>query len=675
MRAHIYELNDDAYVHAAEGEDPHICKIVEMFEGIDGKLYYAAQWFYRVPDTVIGTQEEVKLSKKRVFFSNVIDANELITLVKKLNILMITLNENTEETIVAMTNFDYYCDMTYHLHYSTFEALKPNKLLLYQMIKKVLKLHELKEQKRHCWTCIVAVVPCVRACAWVHTAQQAGLKLVTKWAVDLNKYACESLKYNHKETRVRNESAEDFLSLLKEWEKLCIHFSLRECQNPEKYVNLYGMTSDEDDEDRGEECDNKDVFTVKKIIGISFGNPETKKARKTKKSKTKIEKPGLYLKVRWLGYTKDDDTWEPIEGLSNCRERIKAFVKKGYKSSILPLPVGVDVVCGGPPCQGISGFNRFRNSENPLEDEKNKQLLVYMDIVKFLKPKYTLMENVVDILKFAECSLARYAVGRLVQMNYQSRMGLMAAGAYGLAQFRMRFFLWGALYRGKMLPQFPLPTHDLVMRGYIPKDFENNVVAYNEGHTVKLGEKLFLADVISDLPAVTNDETREAMPYDKDPITEFQKFIRLGREELPGSGSVTKSKSKKPILYDHHPLNLNTGDSKRVSYVPKKKKGNFRDFPGLIGSNKIVEFDPDLPKIYLDEFNTPLGFPDYYKLFGPTREKYTQVGNAVAVPVARALGYALGLAFQGFTDGSNPLLALPEGFPNLRNNLPKESSQ
>lgn len=102
------------------------------------------------------------------------------------------------------------------------------------------------------------------------------------------------------------------------------------------------------------------------------------------------------------------------------------------------------MVCGGPPCQGISGFNRFRDRENPLRDDKNKQLIVFMDLVQFLKPKFVLMENVVDLVKFANGFLGRYAMGRLVDMNYQARMGMMAAGAYGLPQFRMRVFLWGA---------------------------------------------------------------------------------------------------------------------------------------------------------------------------------------------------------------------------------------
>lgn len=114
--------------------------------------------------------------------------------------------------------------------------------------------------------------------------------------------------------------------------------------------------------------------------------------------------------------------------------------------NVLPIPKGtVDVICGGPPCQGISGFNRFRSREDPLKDEKNKQLVVFMDIVEYLKPKYVLMENVVDILKFADGFLGKYALSRLVAINYQARLGLMVAGCYGLPQFRMRVFIWGAL--------------------------------------------------------------------------------------------------------------------------------------------------------------------------------------------------------------------------------------
>lgn len=105
----------------------------------------------------------------------------------------------------------------------------------------------------------------------------------------------------------------------------------------------------------------------------------------------------------------------------------------------------VDVICGGPPCQGISGYNRFRNVDAPLTDERNHQIVVFMDIVKFLKPKYVLMENVTDILKFDKGSLGRYALSRMVDMKYQARLGIMPAGCYGLPQFRLRVFLWGAL--------------------------------------------------------------------------------------------------------------------------------------------------------------------------------------------------------------------------------------
>ena len=47
-------------------------------------------------------------------------------------------------------------------------------------------------------------------------------------------------------------------------------------------------------------------------------------------------------------------------------------------------------------------------------------------------------------------------------------------------------------------------------------------------------------------------------------------------------------------------------------------------------------------------------------------------GNAVAVPVAKALGYALGTAFQGLAVGKDPLLTLPEGFAFMKPTLPSE---
>ena len=85
----------------------------------------------------------------------------------------------------------------------------------------------------------------------------------------------------------------------------------------------------------------------------------------------------------------------------------------------------VDVICGGPLSPGISGLDRFRKKENPLDDENTKQLIVYINLVQHLKPRYVLMENLVDLVKFANGFLRHDALGRFIGMNYQVRMGIM----------------------------------------------------------------------------------------------------------------------------------------------------------------------------------------------------------------------------------------------------------
>ncbi|WJX25975.1 DNA (cytosine-5-)-methyltransferase [Trifolium repens] len=733
----IYKLFDDAHVQGEKGGDHFICKIIEMFEAIDGGLYFTAQWYYRAKDTAIKDLGYL-IESKRVFFSEVQDDNPLDCLVEKLNIARLQLNVDFDAMKEVIPPCDYYCDTLYLLPYCTFVKLLPsetreNSSESSSTISSETEVNGRSEvNSKSANTDIIEekkepelkLLDLYSGCGAMSTGLcqggiLSGSNIVTRWAVDLNEHACESLKLNHPETEVRNESAEIFLSLLKEWEKLCCYFSLIDSNVPhDQYSNLFSAEEEEEDVD-GTDCEesNEDeIFEVSEVHDIRYADAN------------KENKPGLYFKVSWKGYKSDADSWEPIDGLSNCKERIKEFVIRGFKSNILPLPGHVDVVCGGPPCQGISGFNRFRNKKNPLEDEKNRQLVVFMDIVQYLRPRFTLMENVVDLVKFSNGFLGRYALGRLVQMNYQSRLGIMAAGAYGLPQFRLRVFIWGAAPSEK-LPQFPLPTHDVIVRGFIPVEFEGCTVAYNEGHTVQLQNKLILKDAISDLPSIENSETRDEIEYGDPPQTEFQRFIRLSKNEM--LGILNEMKSSKSLLHDHRSLKLNTDDYQRVCRIPKRKGACFRDLPCVRVRDNIVELNPDVKREYLDSGKplvpnyaisfvggtSPLpfarlwwdetvptvvtraephnqkilhpeqdrvlsirenarlqGFPDFYKLCGPVKQRYMQVGNAVAIPVARALGYSLGLAFQGASvDG--PLYALPDKFPMIGRQISSVSSE
>ncbi|XP_037497648.1 putative DNA (cytosine-5)-methyltransferase CMT1 isoform X2 [Jatropha curcas] len=648
----LYNLGEDAYVKADDGSPNYIARIVELFEAVNGEPYFTAQWFYRTEDTVIKDHVQPAESR-RVFLSEIKDDNPLNCIVSKIKIALVSPNMDLAAKERELPPCDLYYDMKYTLPFLTFQTVKTDDARrdsgssstissesdsnnsvndVNAASEKTSKVHGSEKSEMH-------LLDLYSGCGAMSTglfmgASLSGVKLMTKWAVDINPNACKSLKMNHPETEVRNEAAEDFLSLLKEWEKLCRKFSSFGSEGPaEQSSNSVSNEEDEEDEeDRDNDGDDDSEvpsgeFEVHKLLAVCFGDPN------------KVRKRGLYFKVRWKGYGPSEDTWEPIEGLSKCKDKLKEFVTKGYQSNILPLPGDADFICGGPPCQGISGFNRFRNSNAPLDDPKNHQLVVYMDIVEYLKPKYVLMENVVDILRFAGGFLGRYALGRLINMNYQARLGIMAAGSYGLPQFRMRVFLWGS-HPLESLPQYPLPTHEVVAKGGIPNEFEEIAVAYDKNHPCKLEKALYLADAISDLPQVTNDESQDERKYGTTARTEFQRYIRLKRNDLVGYTTAAAQNVSCPRkLYDHRPLNLNIDDYQRVCRIPKKKGANFRDLPGvLVGSDNKVEWDPSIERVMLPS-GKPL-VPDYAMSFvrGTSQKPFGRLwwDEVVATVVTRA---------------------------------------
>ncbi|KAL6501795.1 hypothetical protein OROGR_026928 [Orobanche gracilis] len=704
--------------------------------------------------------------KRRLFYSTLMNDNILDCIISKVNIIKVLPTLCLKPKLIQSAAF--YYDMEYCVDYSTFRNLVTDIQETYTTSQSFLSNSKHPHDKPITMTTLaalphvesaepeLALLDLYSGCGGMSTglclgAKLSSLNLVTKWAVDSSSSACDSLRLNHPETHVRNESADNFLELLKQWEKLCklyvsdLDRTLR-CEVEAPPETEGNMNQSDKDGSSGE-------YEVLCLVDICYGDHSKsgKCGLHFKKlegwGRVKIVKGGgrpkkiwinvivndmrfnvigenmamrrtIWMEnVRWRGYGPDEDTWEPIEGLSNCQERIQDFVVKGFKSKLLPLPGGADVICGGPPCQGISGYNRYRNFDTPLADERNRQIIVFMDIVEFLKPRYALMENVVDIIKFDKGSIGRYALSRLVRMKYQAKLGTIASGCYGLPQFRLRVFIWGARHTEK-LPQFPLPTHDVVVKYWPPLEFERNIVAYDEGQPRTLEQAVVLRDFISDLPDVSNDETRDEMEYVKFPETEYQSYIRLSKDEMMGNSLISIG-PKSSVLYDHRPLQLHEHDYLRVCRIPRRKGANFRDFPGIIvGEDNVARRDPMVEPVMLptgkplvpdsilcfehgksrkpyarlwwDEAVSTLvtfphvrvqailhpeqdrlltirecarlqGFPDYYRFCGTIKERYRQVGNAVSIPVGHALGYALGMA-HGKMIGDEPLMTLPPKF-------------
>ncbi|XP_044466931.1 DNA (cytosine-5)-methyltransferase CMT2-like isoform X2 [Mangifera indica] len=613
----IFCLGDCAYIKG-EGAQKHVGRILEFFKTTDGEEYFRVQWFYKAEDTVM--QDIAAFHNgKRLFYSTVMNDNPVDCIISKVNVTQKPPRFGLKSN--CSSSSDFYFDMEYCVEYSTFRSFQNDNsskvpvLALTPLTKTVPKaatVTSLEIMPRFETSKVkLVLLDLYSGCGGMSTGLCMGAKLscvdlVTRWSVDIDKSACESLKLNHPETQVRNEATEDFLELLKGWQKLCKRYAIniKEKARPSRTKASKLVTKDVSFSTGAGTAAGE--FEVASIVDICYGDPN------------KRGKRGLKFKVHWKGYGTSEDTWEPVEGLSNCQERVRDFVIKGFKSKILPLPGDVDVICGGPPCQGISGYNRYRNVDSPLDDERNRQIVVFMDIVEFLKPKFVLMENVVDILRFDKASLGRYALSRLVHLKYQARLGIIAAGCYGLPQFRLRVFLWGA-HPTEKLPQFPLPTHDVIVRYWPPPEFERNTVAYDEDQPRELEKPIVLQDAISDLPAVESHEAREEMLYEKPPETEFQRFIRSRKSEMMGF-ALNDSSSKKCKLYDHRPYQLSEDDYIRVCQIPKRKGANFRDLPGVVvGADNVARRDPNGEQMLLPS-GKPM-VPDYAFTFEQGKSK------------------------------------------------------
>ena len=85
----------------------------------------------------------------------------------------------------------------------------------------------------------------------------------------------------------------------------------------------------------------------------------------------------------------------------------------------LPLPGEVDFLCGGPPCQGYSGMNRFNKGNWSMV--QNSMVMAYLSYADFYRPRYFLLENVRNFVSHNKSFTFRLTLRSLLDMGYQVR--------------------------------------------------------------------------------------------------------------------------------------------------------------------------------------------------------------------------------------------------------------
>ena len=257
----------------------------------------------------------------------------------------------------------------------------------------------------------------------------------------------------------------------------------------------------------------------------------------------------------------------------------------------------VDVIIGGPPCQGFSVAGK-----RIVNDERNKLYKNFVRFVEFFKPKAFMMENVPNILSIGNGIVRDAIVKDFSNLGYKVVYKILTASDYGVPQNRRRTFFVG--FKNGNEFTFPLPT---------------------------VKKKVTSKEAISDLP----DKT--VLDGEKYPVTPQSNYQKLMRKNANG-------------LYNHR-VTVHTEQTKRIiAMVPDG--GNYKDLPVELQQTRKVHIawtrlDSSKPSFTIDcghnhhfhykynrvptvrESARIQSFPDDFIFLGKLGSQLRQVGNAV----------------------------------------------
>lgn len=325
---------------------------------------------------------------------------------------------------------------------------------------------------------------------------------------------------------------------------------------------------------------------------------------------------------------------------------IVSGVTENVVKEVLNRTGNVDLIVGGPPCQGFSTVGK-----RALDDPRNELINTFFTAIELAKPRAFLMENVTGFTSFQNGALMREVMNRASELGYTISARIVLTSLHGIPQRRRRFILvgvQGGLYH------FPQVDHNLQSVPSTQLAFDKTLEVPEERHADGL-ERWSFDQATSDLPPLRAGET--ALDYSSRPKNELQKWYR---EHSSGLTLHTAASHSDRFV-------------KMMSYIPVGRSALHKDVASLMPkelrptsgfANSYARIDGSLPAPTITRnFTTPSSancihphqdraltlregarcqtFPDRFEFLGSNEEIRLQIGNAVPPLLARELGKPL----------------------------------
>ena len=264
----------------------------------------------------------------------------------------------------------------------------------------------------------------------------------------------------------------------------------------------------------------------------------------------------------------------------------------------------VDMVVGGPPCQGFSTVGK-----GIVDDERNALFKEFVRVVKITNPKIVLFENVTGILANKNKYTLHNIFKSFEKIGYHMSAQVMSADEYGVPSRRRRAIIMGV--KGGA-PRFPKQTHGT------KKPFVTVEEAFSNLQTKK-GE--ILNHDLS-MTEVKNEIDKKRLKY------------------IPAGSGIRYERDEKSFLPPRlrYKISWDEVGERRFRQTRLQRVPLDRPAPTILTSRTMYYHPIESRYLTVREAAKLQSFPNDFEFAGSVTAQFRQIGNAVPPILAKAIG-------------------------------------